>query len=517
MTPSPHAQVIAISRDPDLITIRWMAGRLLTWSLFRKSVLIYTPRSTLIFIVTVDKSLHEPMYIFISNLCANGLYGTVGFYPKILLDLRSDIHMISYSWCMIQTYVIYSSALCEMSVLTVMSYDRYVAICRPLQYHSILTPHAVLKLLVLAWACPLLAKAIGILLTSKVPICGSYIYKLFCDNPSILKLGCYRVIANQVWSMMAIAVYLVQLVFILISSANIIHVCISISDGRKKFSKTCVPHIVVMVIYIMTALFDVFYSWDGSVNLPIGVRNALAIQFLILPPLLNPIIYGLQLPQIRKYSLLLDTQTLKQVTKRLVKTPTEEIIAGNITRSLTRDILKVISSEVRQQGRFHSDYLVELSLTQQVLRDADTGYKHILGYIQHLQIDPLGVHLYSETGLQILAAHLQENQEKFTNSFSPGCNWRRSRKNPPTEQKARKTESQETPGSPVQPPVPDEDDCSSSCSADTNCKDKKIQQLWSETHGELVVAVMKSADKKATCVVRQANLLSLQPHQWLTG
>ncbi|XP_076139201.1 olfactory receptor 1D2-like [Alosa pseudoharengus] len=179
-------------------------------------ILIIIVNLTLIFIVTVDKSLHEPMYIFISNLCANGLYGTVGFYPKILLDLRSDIHMISYSWCMIQTYVIYSSALCEMSILTVMSYDRYVAICRPLQYHSILIPHAVLN------------------------------------------------------------------------------------DGRKKFSKTCVPHIVVMVIYIMTALFDVFYSWDGSVNLPIGVRNALAIQFLILPPLLNPIIYGLQLPQIRK-------------------------------------------------------------------------------------------------------------------------------------------------------------------------------------------------------------------------
>ncbi|XP_062407951.1 olfactory receptor 6N2-like [Sardina pilchardus] len=263
-------------------------------------ILIIVVNLTLIFIVALDKSLHEPMYIFICNLCANGLYGTVGFYPKFLLDLQSDVHMISYRWCLIQTYVIYSSALCEMTVLTVMSYDRYVAICRPLQYHSILTPRAVIKLLVLAWTCPLLAKAIGMLLTSRLPICGSYISKLFCDNPSILKLGCYQAIANQVWSMMAIAVYLVQLVFILISYANIIHVCISFSDGRTKFSKTCVPHIVVMVIYIMTALFDVFYSWDGSVNLPVDVRNALAVQFLILPPLLNPIIYGQQLPQIRK-------------------------------------------------------------------------------------------------------------------------------------------------------------------------------------------------------------------------
>ncbi|XP_076137844.1 olfactory receptor 2J2-like [Alosa pseudoharengus] len=186
--------------------------------------LIITANLTLIFIVTVDKSLHEPMYIFICNLCANGLYGTVGFYPKFLLDLQSDIHTIAHSWCMIQTYVIYCSGLSEMTVLTVMSYDRYVAICRPLQYHSIMFPRAVLKLL-----------------------------------PT--------------------------------------------SEGRAKFSKTCVPHIVVMVIYIVTGLFDVFYSWDGSVNLPIGVRNALAIQFLILPPLLNPFIYGLQLPKIRKISI----------------------------------------------------------------------------------------------------------------------------------------------------------------------------------------------------------------------
>ncbi|XP_076137845.1 olfactory receptor 5F1-like [Alosa pseudoharengus] len=172
--------------------------------------LIIIVNLTLIFIVTVDKSLHEPMYIFICNLSANGLFGTVGFYPKFLLDLQSDIHTIAHSWCMIQTYVIYSSGLSEITVLTVMSYDRYVAICRPLQYHNIMSPHVVLKLLILAWSSNLL------------------------------------------------------FVFILISYAHIVKVCISSSEGRAKFSKTCVPHIVVMVIYSVTGLFDVFYSWDGS-------------------------------------------------------------------------------------------------------------------------------------------------------------------------------------------------------------------------------------------------------------
>ena len=263
-------------------------------------ILIITVNLTLILIVTIEKSLHEPMYIFLSNLCVNGLYGTVGFYPKFLLDLQSDVHTITYSWCIIQAYVIYTSAMCEITILTVMSYDRYVAICRPLQYHSILTPRGILKLLVLAWAYPLLISVISVLLTVRIPICGSQIRKLFCDNPSIIKLGCSKAVANQMFSMVLITVQILQIVFIFISYAHIVKVCISSSEGRTKFTKTCVPHIFVLVIFFMTSLFDVFYSWDGSENLPVSLRNALALQFLILPPLLNPIIYGLQLPQIRK-------------------------------------------------------------------------------------------------------------------------------------------------------------------------------------------------------------------------
>ncbi|XP_076147538.1 olfactory receptor 2J2-like [Alosa pseudoharengus] len=157
-------------------------------------ILIITVNLTLILTVIMEKSLHEPMYIFLSNLCVNGLYGTVGFYPKLLLDLQSDTHTITYTWCFIQGYVIYTSVLCEITNITVMSYDRYVAICRPLQYHSILTPHAVLKLLVVAWAYPFLATATALVLTVRIPICGSHIRKLFCDNTSVLKLACLYII-----------------------------------------------------------------------------------------------------------------------------------------------------------------------------------------------------------------------------------------------------------------------------------------------------------------------------------
>ncbi|XP_076147539.1 olfactory receptor 6N1-like [Alosa pseudoharengus] len=185
-------------------------------------ILIITVNLTLILTVIMEKSLHEPMYIFFSNLCVNSLYGTIGFYPKFLLDLQSDTHTVTYTLCFIQVYVIYSSVLCEITNITVMSYDRYLAICRPLQYHSILTPHAVLKLLVVAWAYPLLAVGTALVLTVRIPICGSHIRKLFCDNPSILKLACFQTKANQVWGMILIASVLLQFVLILISYVFIV-------------------------------------------------------------------------------------------------------------------------------------------------------------------------------------------------------------------------------------------------------------------------------------------------------
>ncbi|XP_064880143.1 olfactory receptor 1D2-like [Oncorhynchus nerka] len=149
-------------------------------------LLIITVNLTLIITIIQEKGLHEPMYIFLCSLCINGLYGTAGFYPKFLLDLQSDVQVISYSGCLIQTFVIYTSVMCEMSILTVMSYDRYVAICRPLLYHTIVTSLTVRKLLLLSWCYPLFIGLIVVSLTVRVPLCGSRIDKI-CDIPSILK------------------------------------------------------------------------------------------------------------------------------------------------------------------------------------------------------------------------------------------------------------------------------------------------------------------------------------------
>lgn len=237
---------------------------------------------------------------FLSNLCANGLYGTVGFYPKFLLDLLSDVAVISYPLCLTQTVVIYSSAVCEITILTTMAFDRYVAICRPLQYHRTLTSHIVLKLLLLAWFYPLSMSLTVIVLATKVPICGRFIDKLFCDIPSILNQGCYSSTVNRMFGIVLMVGQVIQVLLIFVSYALIVRVCIASREGRRRFTQTCLPHVLAIFISIMSLLFDLSYSWTGNTDLPRSLRNALGMQFLILPPICNPLVYGLQLPQIRR-------------------------------------------------------------------------------------------------------------------------------------------------------------------------------------------------------------------------
>ncbi|XP_035647232.1 olfactory receptor 1D2-like [Oncorhynchus keta] len=262
-------------------------------------LLIITLNLTLIITIIQEKGLHEPMYIFLCSLCVNGLYGTAGFYPKILLDLQSNVQVISYGGCLTQAYAIYTSVLCEISTLTVMSYDRYVAICRPLLYHTIVTSLTVRKLLLFSWCCPLFAGLISLISAVRIPLCGSRIDKIFCDIPSMLKHACLPITINPILNKCIIVVHVLQLLFIVFSYCQIVRTCIKSDRGRIKFTQTCVPHLLTMVIFITVTLFDTLQGWNSNVNITLNMRNAMAVQFLVIPPVFNPLIYGLNLHQIR--------------------------------------------------------------------------------------------------------------------------------------------------------------------------------------------------------------------------
>ncbi|XP_073674531.1 olfactory receptor 1D2-like [Garra rufa] len=253
-----------------------------------------------IFTIISQNTLHEPMFIFICNLCINALYGTAGFYPKFMYDLLSEDHVISYVGCMIQIFVIYSSVLCDLSTLTVMAYDRYVAICRPLEYHSIMTNQRVLEWILFCWLTPFICMAVLIVLTARLTLCGSTIEKLYCEIWAVAKLSCFSTTVNNVFGYIVILAYFGHAVLIYCSYIQLIRKCMKSIEVRHKFMQTCVPHLLSLFIVAIALFFDVLYSRYGSRNVPQGVRNFMALEFLIITPILNPLIYGLNLSTIRQ-------------------------------------------------------------------------------------------------------------------------------------------------------------------------------------------------------------------------
>lgn len=261
--------------------------------------LILLVNVSLVLTIVFDENLHEPMYILLCNLCINALYGTAGFYPKFALDLLSDVHVISYAGCFLQVFVIYSYTKVDYSILVLMAYDRYVAICRPLEYHSVMSVRRTAVLVTLAWLVPLCCEMIVVALTSTLKLCGSNIQKLYCENWSIVKLACSLTTANNIVGLIFIFFYTGHALFIVCSYLWLVKSALRTREGRRKFTQTCVPHLLCLCNASVALLFDSIYSKYGSATLAESVKNFMSIQYLMIPPILNPVIYGLILSKIR--------------------------------------------------------------------------------------------------------------------------------------------------------------------------------------------------------------------------
>ncbi|XP_042350511.1 olfactory receptor 6N2-like [Plectropomus leopardus] len=261
--------------------------------------IIWIANVVLIITITVDRKLHEPMYIFLCNLCINGLYGTAGFFPKFLTDLVSDTHVISYAACLLQSYVIYSSCGADLSILAVMAYDRYVAICQPLMYHSVMTTQRISLLVAFFWLLPLFCMLANTMTIFQLKLCGSHIPKLYCSNSLIAKLACSTPLTNMSISYFNIIIYIFHFFFLVWSYIYLVKKCLTSTQGRKKFMQTCMPHLVSLFNFATAVLFDLMYARFGSRILSQSLQNFMAVEFLLIPPVITPLVYGLTLTAIR--------------------------------------------------------------------------------------------------------------------------------------------------------------------------------------------------------------------------
>uniref|UniRef100_A0A8C1KMH6 G-protein coupled receptors family 1 profile domain-containing protein n=1 Tax=Cyprinus carpio TaxID=7962 RepID=A0A8C1KMH6_CYPCA len=251
-------------------------------------------------VIVLEKALHEPMYIFLCNLCVNDIYGTTAFYPKFLHDLIFNSYVIPSYMCAFQAFVVYTYVMCEYSTLAVMAYDRHVAICQPLDYHSKMNKFSCSILLSLCWVIPFLIMFIAVFLSNRLKLCKYHINKLYCDNWSMVKLSCESTVINNISGFFIISFYFCLCIFIILSYIKLIIACKASLECRRKFWQTCVPHMLTVINYVIAVFFDAMYSRYGSNNVAESFQNFLALEMLIVPPLANPVIYGFKLHEVRK-------------------------------------------------------------------------------------------------------------------------------------------------------------------------------------------------------------------------
>ncbi|XP_061072223.1 olfactory receptor 8I2-like [Conger conger] len=255
---------------------------------------------TLMVTIILEKTLHEPMFVFLCSLCVNGIIGACTFYPKLLVDLSSDLRVTSYKACLSQMFFLYSYSFIEFTMLAVMAYDRYIAICKPLNYHSIITPRKVINLLIFTWMLSFCESFVVVGLVARLPLCGFNIDKIYCTAWAVIKLSCVDTTINNVYGTILSVFHFSQSVLIFISYINIVRASVRSQEGRNKFMQTCLPHLISLTNFTVSIIFDVMYARYGPTTRLLALRNFMSLEYLVVPPILNPLIYGLKMNQIRR-------------------------------------------------------------------------------------------------------------------------------------------------------------------------------------------------------------------------
>ncbi|XP_071353413.1 olfactory receptor 11A1-like [Trachinotus anak] len=178
-------------------------------------ILIICANVLLIVIICMNRSLHEPMYLFLCSLFVNELYGSIGLFPFLLVQILFDIHTVSVPFCFLQIFSLYSYVLVEFFSLAFMSYDRYLAVCYPLQYNTRMTFMRVAMLIAVTWL-PAFIVVVGMISwSSSLELCGNVIDKVYCLNYSIVKLACLGIRMYNIYGLVSAFSFFVPLIFIL--------------------------------------------------------------------------------------------------------------------------------------------------------------------------------------------------------------------------------------------------------------------------------------------------------------
>ncbi|XP_035242283.1 olfactory receptor 142-like [Anguilla anguilla] len=257
--------------------------------------------SVLILVICIDRGLHEPMYLFICNLAVNELYGSTSLLPSILCHLLSHNYEISLTFCLLQIFCLHLYGSVDFTILAVMGYDRYVAICRPLHYHLLMPHRKVCTLILTCWIYPCILFGLFFMLTVQRTFCGRIIERMHCLNSDLTKLSCFEIsIQSIVGLFVAFLVIVPQLLMILFSYAQIFKICLFASkESQRRALQTCTPHVLAVVGYALGAFFEVIQSRSNNSHVLHKAHMFYSLYSLVFTPIFNPVVYGICIQTIR--------------------------------------------------------------------------------------------------------------------------------------------------------------------------------------------------------------------------
>ncbi|XP_064904104.1 olfactory receptor 14A16-like [Columba livia] len=242
-----------------------------------------------------DQHLHTPMYFFLLNLALLDM-GTISTtVPKSMANSLWDTRAISYSGCAVQVFLFLFFISAEFYLLTIMSYDRYVAICKPLHYGTLLGSRACVHMAAAAWATGFLNALLHTANTFSLPLCkGNALGQFFCEIPQILKLSCSHSHLREL-GLIVVSACLVFMccIFIVVSYVQILRAVLRIpsEQGRHKAFSTCLPHLAVISLFAGTSFFA--YLKPPSISSP-SLDLLVSVLYSLIPPTLNPLIYSMR-------------------------------------------------------------------------------------------------------------------------------------------------------------------------------------------------------------------------------
>ncbi|XP_065270575.1 olfactory receptor 6F1-like [Emys orbicularis] len=264
-------------------------------------VLIITGNVAIIFLIRTQTCLQTPMYYFLCNFAFLEIWFTTACVPKTLANLMSQSKSISFTSCLLQMYFVFSFGCTEYFLLAVMAYDRYLAICYPLHYNTIMSSTLSVQLALSSWVGGFLVISVPAGLIARLSFCGpNVINHFFCDIAPWIILSCTDTyLVEMVCFIMFAIVILGTCVITLVSYIYIISTILKIpsSQGRQRAFSTCSSHLTVVIIWFGSTIF---LHVKPSIETSLELTKIVTILNTIVTPLLNPFIYTLRNKEVRE-------------------------------------------------------------------------------------------------------------------------------------------------------------------------------------------------------------------------